>query len=174
MLTDPRYSRDRRAEGNLHLATIGFPPVGTEIQQLSFWNWYLAFHQLPEVNAVGTGLQGALRLRDGDEQTAAAALLTLGAPVAGPSTAAPIGVEEEDEEDEEEEDEDEDEEENEEEDEDEEEKEEEDDDDYNDDPPRKRQRVQYDSEGGREEGYSGREKNNGNSTGKGKQRAADW
>lgn len=158
MLTDPRYSRDRRAEGNLHLATIGFPPVGTEIQQLSFWNWYLAFHQLPEVNAVGTGLQGALRLRDGDEQTAAAALLTLGAPVAGPSTAAPIGVEDEDEEDEE----------------DEEENEEEDDDDYNDDPPRKRQRVQYDSEGGREEGYSGREKNNGNSTGKGKQRAADW
>ena len=38
VLTDTRYSRDQRVEGNIHLATIGFPYVGTEDQQLWFCN----------------------------------------------------------------------------------------------------------------------------------------
>ena len=61
MLSDISYSKDLRAEENLHLATKGFSRKRTAVETLRKWNRFLNNCGLPEVDVVGTGLPDALR-----------------------------------------------------------------------------------------------------------------
>ena len=62
-LNDISYSKDFRAEENLHLATVGFGREKTAVATLRQWNRHLNNCGLPEVDVVGTGLPDALRNR---------------------------------------------------------------------------------------------------------------
>ena len=61
MLSDIRYSKDHRAEENLHLATIGFGREKTAVATLRQWNRHLNNCGLPELGVVGNGLPDVLR-----------------------------------------------------------------------------------------------------------------
>ena len=64
MLNHIRFSKDKRTEEKLHLATIGSRPGTTEYENRERWNEYLRELGLPQGQRVGTGLPDHLRCRD--------------------------------------------------------------------------------------------------------------
>ena len=61
MLSDISYSKDLRAEDNLHLASVGLGRERTAVETLRHWNGFLNSCGLPEVVRVGTGLPDDFR-----------------------------------------------------------------------------------------------------------------
>ena len=90
MLNHIRFSKDKRTEERLHLATIGARLGTTEHENRALWNEYLRELGLPQVQRVGTGLPDHLRCRD---SWAARVLASMPNTAAVPAVVAPAVAE---------------------------------------------------------------------------------
>ena len=86
MLTHIRLSKDKRAEENLHLTTIGARRGTKEKANRARWNEYLSELGFPQVGEVGTGLPDHLRCRNSD---AARTLMSMSNAAATPTVVVP-------------------------------------------------------------------------------------